>query len=302
MLSYSEKRIRDLTELLDSIELQHSQNLEIILVIERSKAIQEFADSRASRFPKKLFFSTERIGVSRARNIGVGLASGEIIAFVDDDAILSLHWSECLLDSFRRNPDAIGVTGRAIPSAKSIDLRGFPSSLYWALGCTPSGLFGEWVTNFATGTNMAFRRKAFISHRFELDIYGDARDRALVHRGLPNDENDFAVRLTTDLSLPILFNDRLVVFHKVYTNRLSPRFVMRYSFWQGVAEARYTANPAWKRARQSIRARAAKTLLRDLLPLEGPSRGWISRCAFVIIGIFFLGLGFIFGRAKISRL
>ena len=292
ILTYSDKRMNDLKELFESIDKQLYQSIEVVVVVERSGAINKFANEYKSKYRKKVYFTKEKLGVSRARNIGVELSSGQIIAFVDDDAVLSLDWSDRLVESFCNYPTVIGVTGKAVPLSKSADLRAFPESLYWAIGCTRPADSGLRYTNFASGVNMAFRREAFDTHLFMLNVVGDSRSRALVYKGLPNDENDFAVRLTTDLGRRILFNPALIVFHKVYSERTSLKFIRQYAFWQGFAEARYRTDPKWKTARDAVYNDSFRTVVMDIFSSRGGVRICFQRLALVTTGLFFVAIGF----------
>jgi glycosyltransferase involved in cell wall biosynthesis len=49
-------------------------------------------------------------GLSSARNVGLAEANGEIICFLDDDAVPDAQWLEWIIDSFHKNPEA-GVIG-----------------------------------------------------------------------------------------------------------------------------------------------------------------------------------------------
>jgi|GEM_PF-273651 len=49
-------------------------------------------------------------GLSAARNVGIAAARGEIICFIDDDAIAEPNWLEHILSAYDQNPDA-GVVG-----------------------------------------------------------------------------------------------------------------------------------------------------------------------------------------------
>src|SRR5947209_13149356 len=54
-------------------------------------------------------------GLSLARNAGISAASGEIIAFVDDDAAPAADWAAVLLRSFAADPAVGCVGGACIP-------------------------------------------------------------------------------------------------------------------------------------------------------------------------------------------
>jgi GT2 family glycosyltransferase len=56
-------------------------------------------------------------GLSRARNTGVAHATGQIVAFTDDDVIVDPGWLQALVRGFSRAPNVACVTGM-VPSAE----------------------------------------------------------------------------------------------------------------------------------------------------------------------------------------
>ena len=56
-----------------------------------------------------------RPGISAARNRGVSVATGEIIAFTDDDVVVHRHWLTAIGERFASQPDAGAVTGLVVP-------------------------------------------------------------------------------------------------------------------------------------------------------------------------------------------
>jgi GT2 family glycosyltransferase len=56
-----------------------------------------------------------RPGISAARNRGVSAATGEIIAFTDDDVVVHPHWLTAVGERFARQPTAAAVTGLVVP-------------------------------------------------------------------------------------------------------------------------------------------------------------------------------------------
>lgn len=302
IISFTEKRLNNLRSLFESINIQSHSDLEVIVVVERNEIIYRFASDYSSRFPKSVILVKEKAGVSRARNIGIASSKGDVIAFVDDDAILAPDWSEELVQAFALHECAVGVTGRSLPRWTGTSCNFFPKSLYWMIGCTEwKDSDSEYYTNFATGVNMAFRKEAFATHKFELDIHYNA-SRTSVYKGLPNDENDFAVRLTTELGRPIIYNPKLTVLHQVAPERISISFVRKYAFWQGLAEARYNSRSSWRMVRSNSYKRLVHVLLADFFDARLGVRDFIKRLKFLAEALTFLGLGYAaYKNARILR-
>ena len=57
-----------------------------------------------------------RPGISAARNRGLAAATGEIVAFTDDDVEVDPRWLRALGERFARQPELAAVTGLVIPA------------------------------------------------------------------------------------------------------------------------------------------------------------------------------------------
>src|SRR5207248_1822068 len=58
--------------------------------------------------------STDNRGLSSARNTALAAATGDIVAFIDDDAAPDPHWLTYLVDAFART-DFVAVGGPNLP-------------------------------------------------------------------------------------------------------------------------------------------------------------------------------------------
>ena len=241
---YSLARLNDIRDLLDSLRAQTYPNLEIIFVGEGPPELCEEVRAHAQeRGLTRLEVVVNRgvPGLSPARNVGAQHARGDIIAFIDDDAVAFPDWVEGIVSTFSEHPEAIGVTGPAFPRWESESMRWFPEEFFWILSCPTPGWTGlEKVTAIrnAWGMNMAFRREAFVDLRFSEAFVGGNQgtlDGSKV--GLLGDDTEFCLRLSQATGRCILYNPAVRVFHKVYQHRLTPRFVRRRAFWEGYTKA-----------------------------------------------------------------
>jgi O-antigen biosynthesis protein len=100
--------------------------------------------------------STPNRGLSAARNTGLEAATGEIVAYIDDDAWPDPHWLTYLAETFRRTSHA-GAGGPNIPP----DGDGLVAEcVAHAPGGPAHVLVGDRDAEHIPGCNMAFRRAA----------------------------------------------------------------------------------------------------------------------------------------------
>lgn len=159
-------RARPLRTLLQALELQSYPHFEVIVVVgptrdDTLEVVSEWgARLRVLRCPTA--------NLSQSRNIGLQAARGDIVAFVDDDAVPSYHWlaqlarlfeDDCLSSTggkvYYVNPEKGDIQhhlGIASGLAEQVDSR--PS---WLADMPPPGDSYQWVGRMM-GTNMAYRR------------------------------------------------------------------------------------------------------------------------------------------------
>jgi GT2 family glycosyltransferase len=93
------------------------EDLEVIVVENRpgSAATRRMLATRLGASPDLRYVEEPRPGLSRARNAGLVVATGELVGFVDDDTILDPDWIERFVRRFEWSPDVACVTGLILP-------------------------------------------------------------------------------------------------------------------------------------------------------------------------------------------
>jgi glycosyltransferase involved in cell wall biosynthesis len=241
--TYAVDRLKDIEHLLDSLQAQSYPNLEIIFVGERDRElcdyVTSYAHGRGIRNLKAVF-NDGQTGLSPARNVGIAHAKGEIIAFLDDDAIAFPDWVEEAVNSLTRDDGPIGVTGPAFPIWEDKSMSWFPDEFFWIISCSTPGSLeqdeAQTVRN-VWGVNMGFRREAFQHCSFDERLGGNMGAVDGSKLGLLGEDTLFSIRIREETGRPIIHNSRLKVFHKVYSYRFKSRFVRRRAFWEGYTKA-----------------------------------------------------------------
>ena len=110
--AYTEERWGDIVRAVASVAAQHRPPDELLLVVDHNEALAVRAARELTGVT--VVRNAHARGLSGARNTGVELAAGEVIAFLDDDAAARPDWLERLLGPYR-DPSVAAVGGAAFP-------------------------------------------------------------------------------------------------------------------------------------------------------------------------------------------
>jgi glycosyltransferase involved in cell wall biosynthesis len=168
------RRPNDLTRCLEAIKQQARPADELLVVVRDTDAetwtFLEGIDLNSLR----LQVLTVRVsGVVAAMNIGLDLASGELVAFTDDDAAPHSDWLERIERYFLSDPRIGGVGGRdwVYHGVQLEDgAREVVGKLQWhgrVIGNHHIGVGYPREVDVLKGVNMSFRRSAIAAQRFD---------------------------------------------------------------------------------------------------------------------------------------
>ena len=148
--SYNGARV--IRECLEGLQKLDYPNYEVIVVDDGST---DDTAEIARQYPFRLI-RTENRGLSSARNTGCEAASGEIVAYIDDDAYPDPHWLQYLANTFMTT-DHVGVGGPNLPPPGD----GLVAD---CVAVAPGGpihvLISDREAEHIPGCNMAFRKAA----------------------------------------------------------------------------------------------------------------------------------------------
>jgi glycosyltransferase involved in cell wall biosynthesis/GT2 family glycosyltransferase len=297
--AYTEERLEVLGEALDSLRAQTQPAHEIVLVIDHAPGLLAVA---RERWPDiTIVPNREQQGLSGARNTGVAEAGGEVVAFLDDDAVAQPDWLERLAAAYA-DPNVLGAGGSVQPRWVEGKPGWFPPEFDWVVGCTHSGMPQELepVRNLV-GANMSFRRQPL------LEVGGFSHDLGRVGT-LPVgcEETDLSIRVHQRWpAAEILYDPAAAVEHVVPPTRGRVRYFIDRCRAEGRSKAVLSGMVGTQDGLSSERSYVRRTLplgvIRDLgAALKGDPSG-LSRAAMIVVGLAATSVDYLRVRSGIAK-
>jgi glycosyltransferase involved in cell wall biosynthesis len=261
--TYTEDRWDFLVGSIGSVLAQTLPPHEVIIVVDHNPALAQRVRQQWP-CPKVVVVENARSrGSSGTWNAGIHAATGDVIAFIDDDAEAEPSWLAELTAPYTR-ADVIGVGGQITPVWLAGKPDWFPEEFYWVVGCSYKGLPEDLtpVRNLI-GCNMSFRR------RYLLESGGLREGDGLGHVGgqpVGCDETELCIRMRQRWpEIVMLHNPRAVVFHKVPGKRATWQYFRARCNFEGQSKAIVAQLVGTNDGLSSERSYTFKTLPRGVL-------------------------------------
>lgn len=165
-------------------------------------------------------------GPAAARNRGVGEASGDVIAFIDDDAVPASDWAAVIGEFFAQEPDGAGAGGPALPLweggrppdfiLNSVKLQSYLG--VFDLGREKRKISGFY--DFLIGTNCAYRAS----------VFGSGTRFLHVEAGRPGTSEDLELSRRVGAERPVYYLPEMKVTHFIAAYKYSPRYIAALVF------------------------------------------------------------------------
>jgi len=228
-----------LVKALESLANQTYSNIEAIVVVDNNVKLCDFLEKQRREgvlkdlnIEIKILLNLGKKGLSASRNVGVLNASGEIICFLDDDAIADKHWVEELIKTYNDYPEALGVGGPILPLGKIPWW--MPKDFYWLLGVTPPSLHSNNITRIRNtfGSNISFRKEVFEKVGLFNEGLGFSGTKLI-----QAEEVEICIRCIKKLKGVILYNPKAIVYHHILPQRTKLSYLLKRAYDQGLSKA-----------------------------------------------------------------
>ena len=229
-------RIDHLKQAVASVQAQTLPAHEIIVVIDHNPELLDICNSAFSGVV--VIANGRRRGLSGARNSGLLAASGDVVAFIDDDASAEPQWLAALVESYQ-SQFVMGAGGpiAAVWPDKRPDW--LSHEFDWVVGCSYRGQATDPASmRNMIGCNMSFRRSALLmAGLFSEDLGRIGRNAAGA------EETELCLRArNTFPTAHFAYNPSARVDHHIESYRASWGYFSRRCIAEGRSKAQMAAN------------------------------------------------------------
>lgn len=230
--TYSEDRYEHFIEAIESVREQTYQAVEIVAVVDGNEDVFKRVQTDLGDSEDLVcHYNETNRGISYSRTKGAEIASGDIVVFLDDDAVAAPDWLEELVNVYEET-DAVAVGGRMAPKWVADEPAFLPQEFYWLIGVTHRG-FAEHMEEVRNtyGSNLSFRRKVFLEAGGFDENTGLKEDSKVQAHEAP-----VCLRVRKNTGKGVIYNENAVVYHKIFDYRTEPMWLLSRAFWQGYSK------------------------------------------------------------------
>jgi len=300
LCTYSPDMYEHFREAAESVLGQTYDDVELVVVVDGNDELYDRVRGEyGERENVVLHCNDENVGLLESRNTGAELASGDAVAFIDDDAIADEQWVEELVESYEER-DALAAGGKMTPKWVAGKPAFLPEEFYWLVGVTHKGFADGpgWVRN-TFGSNISFRRDVFLElGGFDTDIGGRKGD-----KNLQGGETELCARMRQEYDEQVWYNPDAKVAHKVFDYRTEFWWLVDRAFWQGYSK-RAMNELVDENDNQAQEGDFLRQLVFGFGPrravdiIRNPSRSKLGQLAMLVTFTAAVGFGFLYGIIK----
>lgn len=292
---FTEERWDDLAECLESLFVQTHAADEIVVIVDHNPAMLERIQKTWPGWVKA-YPNTHPKGSAGGWNTSLEVATSDIIAFIDDDAIATPGWLEHLMRHYQ-DAKVIGVGGFLTPKWLKKQPRWYPEEFFWIVGGSYKGM-PETLSPIRNlwGGNMSFRLSLMkqAGGFLEMPELGNVGSTPV-----GGDETELCIRMRQqNPGGVILFDPKARVYHKVPAHKATLKYFLYRCRFEGRSKA-VIRKLVGEDGLSSETNHVKKTLPLGVLRALG-RLNFAKACA-IVAGTFMAGVGFLEGKRAAKK-
>ncbi|MFB6227606.1 MAG: glucosyl-dolichyl phosphate glucuronosyltransferase [Halobacteriales archaeon] len=298
LCTYAPDAYDHFTEAAESVLAQTHDDVELVVVVDGTEEVFErVQEDYGSHEDVLLHCNDVNRGLLESRNRGAELASGDVVAFIDDDAVAEDGWIEKLAAAYEAH-GIVAAGGKMTAEWVAGKPAFLPEEFYWLVGVTHRGFAdGEGEVRNTFGSNISFRRGVFLDlGGFDPEIGGRQGD-----ANLQGGETELCARMHAEYGQGVYYVPDAEVAHKVFAYRTRPSWLFDRAFWQGYS----------KRAMETLAPDSGgeesdflRKLLLEFVPgrlwrlVGNPSASGVLQLIALVAFTGTVGVGYLYGAIK----
>lgn len=207
ILVASRNRPERLKTFVKNLVITNFSNYELVIIDQSHDRLIQFPEKSTLRY-----FHRPGKGKSTALNYGLELVGGEIIAFTDDDCIVSPDWLTILDKSFKSHQEVVGVFGQILPHRPMVHRGEICPSCFTK---TQKSIISQPCFHrekIGFGNNMALRKWVFEKYGYFKTWLGPGS------KGQAAEDAELSLRLLRN-NEKILYNPQAIVYHDKWLSK-----------------------------------------------------------------------------------
>lgn len=221
-----------LEKLLESLtQMTLPQEFFEIIIIDNASTdnTKEVSDNYQTRFNNYIYHYEKELGLSFARNTGIEVSNGNVVAYIDDDATVDKAWAENVYNVFKEiNPPPAALGGKIFPDWEIKRPSWYPDELLSYISCVDNGPEAKKITsNRIYGCNSIYLKDKLIQYgKFDPKL-GRVKNKQFTH------EERHLLHKMEENNETLFYHPNIITYHFIPKERATYKYLIERALGSG---------------------------------------------------------------------
>ncbi|MGD9580795.1 MAG: glycosyltransferase [Vampirovibrionia bacterium] len=225
-----------LEKLLDSLtKMSLSQELFELIIVDNASTdnTKELSERYKPYFKNFIYHYEKQQGLSYARNTGIDISNGNVIAYIDDDATVNIEWGENVYNIYNTmTPQPAALGGKILPDWEIERPSWYPDELLSYVSCVNNGPEPKTITsNRIYGCNSIYLKEKLIQYgKFDPKL-GRVENKQFTH------EEKHLLHKMEENNEVIFYHPDIITYHFIPKERSTYKYLVERAIGSGISGA-----------------------------------------------------------------